>query len=96
MNINVSRMVEAYLRFTCDSRDSFSKEELFNLYSEMSLSLGGADSDSSAHEYAKMMCFITLGQAAFGQAMREALGEKGTSLDTVRAVVALCERPPEF
>lgn len=107
MNINVSRMVETYLRFASTARDSYSKEELSDLYEEVSLSLGGADSDSETHEFAndsdsaarecaKMMCFICLGQAVFGQAMREALGEKGTALDTVRAVVALCERPPEF
>ena len=89
-------MVETYLRFASTARDSYSKEELSDLYEEVSLSLGGADSDSAAHECAKMMCFICLGQAVFGQAMREALGEKGTALDTVRAVVALCERPPEF
>jgi len=94
--VNVSRMIETYLRFASTARDSYSKEELSDLYEEVSLSLGGADSDAAARECAKMMCFICLGQAAFGQAMREALGEKGTSLDTVRAVVALCERPPEF
>ena len=93
--MNVSRMMETYLRFVSDTRESFSKEELSSLFQEIKSSVEGS-SDAASHECAKMMCFITLGQAAFGQAMREALGEKGTSLDTVRAVVALCERPPEF
>ena len=94
VNVNVQRMVETYLRFASDTRESFSKEELSSLFQEIKSSVEG--SNDAAHECAKMMCFICLGQAAFGQAMREALGEKGTSLDTVRAVVALCEQPPQF
>ena len=95
VNVNVQRMMETYLRFALDARDSFSKEELYSLFQEIKSSVGGS-SDAASHECAKMMCFITLGQAAFGQAMREALGEKDTSLDTVRALVALCEQPPQF
>ena len=93
--MNIPKMMETYLRFASEERGSFSKEELSSLYEEVKSSFGGAGGAAS-HECTKIMCFVTLGQAAFGKAMREALGEKGTALDTVRAVVALCESPPEF
>ncbi len=89
--MNIPKMMETYLRFASEERGSFSKEELSSLYEEVKSSC-----DAASHECTKIMCFVTLGQAAFGKAMREALGEKGTALDTVRAVVALCESHPEF
>ena len=90
--MSLESAVQLYLRLASENKADHTNEDIVSYFR----GLIQQKETVEGREHARILLLVCLGQAAFGQQIREALGEKGTAIDSARSFLALCEHPPAF